>query len=552
MMRRLLATLLAALLALGGAAALAEDWTCPACGTQNTGNFCVECGAAKPARDWTCPACGTQNTGNFCTECGAAKPVEDWTCPACGTQNTGNFCVECGATKPAAPIEESGYDALLDAAFDAGSIRFTRVAVKLPDPATCALAVPEEFWSVLNMKPLSEDVTRLMLADGTFTPVSISPDGIRAAGMLQVEDFALPVAVSPNRVAILSPTQRRGAADAYGSLSKIYKRAFLSEAAQPMNMGQEGMIWSPDGRYFCALNCRELLVNLRFDAGAPIIADNETGEMFLLDAYPTQIRDGGAILTGRFSQDGRGFYALYYGAGYDSRCILLRYDLQTCEKEVCGPGMDNNGYPSLAQLRDGSLLTIRDEVKQSLPQGLAKFAPDGNTTFQDMPANAKTWYASYIDYSRTSGWMAIRGRLLSELWGFQLTRPDESLSAGLDAVWVISAGNLTPGFIRMATVKKLIDSGDAQGFRALADKCLPVGDVRLSPDGRYAAVLTGTAQAPFVLIVRLEDMEALVAEGIDLGAGNVMTEGETGGVWWSESGLLVKGQKGITLWAIEG
>ena len=196
MMRRLLATLLAALLALGGAAALAEDWTCP----------------------------------------------------ACGTQNTGNFCVECGATKPAAPIEESGYDALLDAAFDAGSIRFTRVAVKLPDPATCALAVPEEFWSVLNMKPLSEDVTRLMLADGTFTPVSISPDGIRAAGMLQVEDFALPVAVSPNRVAILSPTQRRGAADAYGSLSKIYKRAFLSEAAQPMNMGQEGMIYVPAGR----------------------------------------------------------------------------------------------------------------------------------------------------------------------------------------------------------------------------------------------------------------------------------------------------------------
>ena len=260
MMRRLLATLLAALLALGGAAALAEDWTCPACGTQNTGNFCVECGAVKPAEDWTCPACGTQNTGNFCTECGGAKPAEGWTCPACGTQNTGNFCTECGGAKP-------------------------------------------------------------------------------------VEDWTCPACGTQN--------------------------------------------------------------------------------------------------TGNF-------------------CV-------ECGATKPAAPIEESGYDAL-----------------------------------------------------------------------------------LDAVWVVSAGNLTPGFIRMATVKKLIDSGDAQGFRALADKCLPVGDVRLSPDGRYAAVLTGTAQAPFVLIVRLEDMEALVAEGIDLGAGNVMTEGETGGVWWSESGLLVKGQKGITLWAIEG
>ena len=50
---------------------------------------------------WTCAACGTNNTGKFCTECGAAKPVEAVSvCPNCGYdagEETPNFCPECGA-----------------------------------------------------------------------------------------------------------------------------------------------------------------------------------------------------------------------------------------------------------------------------------------------------------------------------------------------------------------------------------------------------------------------------------------------------------------------
>ena len=51
---------------------------------------------APQGEKWQC-ACGSNNSGKFCTECGMKKP-EGWVC-SCGNTNKGKFCTECGKQK---------------------------------------------------------------------------------------------------------------------------------------------------------------------------------------------------------------------------------------------------------------------------------------------------------------------------------------------------------------------------------------------------------------------------------------------------------------------
>lgn len=82
------------------------SWTCPACGSENVGKFCNNCGGKMPEPEaeasWTC-LCGVKNTGKFCSECGLepARP-EDIECSECswtadeGTTSVPKFCPNCG------------------------------------------------------------------------------------------------------------------------------------------------------------------------------------------------------------------------------------------------------------------------------------------------------------------------------------------------------------------------------------------------------------------------------------------------------------------------
>ena len=61
-----------------------------------------EAPAAPAPESWKCTSCGTENSGNFCTECGAARPVAIKPCSQCGYVPTDpaklpKFCPQCGA-----------------------------------------------------------------------------------------------------------------------------------------------------------------------------------------------------------------------------------------------------------------------------------------------------------------------------------------------------------------------------------------------------------------------------------------------------------------------
>ncbi|MBQ3763113.1 MAG: leucine-rich repeat protein [Clostridia bacterium] len=77
MARRFLCVLLALTFLISVDCSFAENWICPGCKNEATGNFCSECGTAKPVMkspDWICPNCGNNATGNFCNNCGTKRP----------------------------------------------------------------------------------------------------------------------------------------------------------------------------------------------------------------------------------------------------------------------------------------------------------------------------------------------------------------------------------------------------------------------------------------------------------------------------------------------
>lgn len=191
---------------------------------------------------------------------------------------------------------------------------------------------------------------------------------------LCVKDRALFIRRGEKIIPVVA-NENRGVPDTYGNLVRLAQ-------AGAMALGREGVVWSPDGKYFCIVNLNYVQSGDRWEYD-PVLVDTETGDMFLLLTLPdVRSAEGGACCSAVFSEDGRYLYALML-LRTEPKYQLYRIDLETLQYEsIMAPGYPLDA-PALCMRRDGIVYFVT---------GLAQY--------EDSSAQAKFVSASYSE----EGW----------------------------------------------------------------------------------------------------------------------------------------------------
>ncbi len=419
----------------------------------------------------------------------------------------------------------------LDALFEAGQAVLVETDHAGFDLANCRIVLPpdEYFANSGTPKPTEDELKSTAAALLANTNVfSVSPAGVSAlavAGGTKGTVFAL----NGDSLAVLFPSETRGVSDQYGNMQMLFKAGLRTR------ISDEGVVWSPDGRYAVISNNRMVMQSMQLIID-PMVIDTATGEVFLTATYNNRIfaregeETGGALTAACFSRDGRYLYYSFLGAIGQGRYALLRCELATGNTELLWSGDDMVYYPRLSELKDGSFLILSDVKDSSRPMGVARLAPGGllsglsggawrvSTAAFDLPM--QLWRVTQLDYSADSGWALCLGSAASTGYALQRFRPDEGC-AGIEQRWMLRAdthefvpveGDTTDVFSSMFFEGHL--KPDAEYLMMLA--------AQLSPDGQYALVQyreqAGGSQTYPLLLVRLEDMKTVPVTGLPEGS----------------------------------
>ena len=394
---------------------------------------------------------------------------------------------------------------------------------------------------------------------------SVSPAGTSALVLSDNVVFGL----NGNTITALYPNEERGVADEYGNMRKLYGYGLHRR------LGEEGIVWSHDGRYAVLLNNNLSLVNAQYIFD-PMLIDTATGDIFLTATYATKPKDGGAVTSACFSADDRYLYYTFYGNLGTFRCSLLRCDLTTGDTELLYNGDAWIYDPQLAELRDGSLAIIADVIKQDESIGVARLTAGSSSSFwKKAPESvasqsqaidrwtigvrrfslpARQWRVRRMAYSAASGWAISIGSLRDFSWGLQAFRPDEDFE-GLDRYWMLKADPLAFTPMPEDDPERLFVKSEDGAIVMLAPDYLYLTLARLSPDGRYALVEAGREGRFQLLLVRLEDMKAVPVEGIDSAAlpiyGTPLARQYPPGIEWNGDQLLIFTEAGLKTYRID-
>lgn len=413
----------------------------------------------------------------------------------------------------------------LDATFEQGQLTLTKA--EFPTVSAADFEFSDEMWAAAGIQKPADPVAFVSdyLSGADLTWLSLSPSG--QSGLLVGSDETR-ICYYAGKYHLLYPSHTRGVEDTNDNLARVF-----STRLQKL-LGEEGVIYSPDGRYAAVFNIQYTLMRNQLILD-PIIIDLSTGEMILTATYGNSRRDEeyAAVSTATFSADGRYLYYMLYGKIAGCLTALCRYDLLENVTERCYLSDQFHYYPYLCETDGGNFVILRDTYNNDEVTGVTTIAFDhgawsGTEYAFDLPS--KYWNPNRLLYSANSGYALIPGRILAvevTCYAFQRVSPDEAF-AGLNQYYTVSKGSPQIQACSADELRALFENwqnGASEPGTSAPFLDLPFQRILasvLSPDGHYVLLHTqddGTRERPensrHLYLVRLEDMAIREVAGID-------------------------------------
>jgi len=352
----------------------------------------------------------------------------------------------------------------------------------------------------------------------TAMVLSISPDG--AVLFASLDGLYI---LRDRTITQMYVTSERGVNDEYGNLARAMSTIF--------RIGKEAVVWSPDGHYFTITNRERVVVyaNLIDD---PTLYDTYTGEIFLIETYPSKLMQGGAAMElAAFTPDGKSLVYQLYGGNLDWPHTLMRYDIEEDKVTMLNNSDLGSDYEKMYVTRDDTVISLYSFT--TTPGILTYSHVSGSSSTpvkRDFPVSAMKWNPVFFQYSDKSGYALVNGAYGQ----VRVTKriDTKKMYEGMGDVWVLSS--LSDGaFVRV---------GNLDEFPYANDTSLPnITVTRISPDGHYALMAGGNAQDAFAILVHLDDMSFRVLDvpGLDKDALAGINGYRIGADWCMDGTILL-------------
>lgn len=370
-----------------------------------------------------------------------------------------------------------------------------------------------------------------------YQAVSASPDG---SVELCVKDGMLYIRCD-GQVIPVTMNESRGVPDTYGRLAELYG---LGARA----IGNEGVTWSPDGRYIT-------LNNYRFSATRyvgsynPMLLDTVTGEMYLAATYNDDVLNASESwipFSSVFSRDGKYLYVAMAGM---APTRVVRIDLQTLAQETLITCTYNLSGPSLCETADGRLLFGGTDFRESTPEvliSLSEVQRGWIWTSHDFAIPSADLRWSKLLYSKAHDAVVAYGGggTLFDISLLQFVRCSDESFGDLDVAWWI------PSIDAQKAEKVAISDMDYEKRSSMDG--INIMDMTLSPDGEYALLICREKSLESygemaLLALRLEDMTLTRISGVDeITLYNCSVWSEYSGISWFGNTVLFVDMNGAS------